>query len=178
MNLSRLSFIMLGAGLVQMGQRSLDSIPRAFFIGQARALESKVNIPTVAIPKAKDISQGNIDMLVDNFRVFIDPARCAEVDLMLSLHFSDVENRNLALIVRCGVCEFVSDPSTNLRQPDLSASLTCLAWAKLFTGEATAREFMDSGEIKANENPNAIVEFLEMFDPFDLEDNSAIPVVE
>jgi hypothetical protein len=24
-------------------------------------------------------------MLVDNFRVFIDPARCEEVDLMLSL---------------------------------------------------------------------------------------------
>jgi alkyl sulfatase BDS1-like metallo-beta-lactamase superfamily hydrolase len=164
--------------LREMGQRSLGSILRSFFIGQARALEGKVNIPTVAIPKAKDISQGNIDMLVDNFRVFIDPTRCAEVDLMLSLHFSDVENRNLALIVRRGVCEFVSNPSANPRQPDLSASLTRLAWAKLFTGEATARELVDSGEIKAVDNTDAVAQFLEMFDPFDPADNSAIPVIE
>lgn len=111
----------------------------------AQALEGKVNIPTVAIPKAKDISEGNIDMLVDNFRVFIDPARCAEVDLMLSLHFSDSENKYLALIVRRGVCEFVSDPSTNPRRPELSASLTRLAWARVFTGEATARKLANSG---------------------------------
>lgn len=162
--------------LREMGQRALGSIPRAFFIGQARALEGKVNIPRVSMPKAEEIRHGNIDTLVDNFRVFIDPTRCAEVDLMLSLHFSDAEDRNLALIVRHGVCEFVSDLSTNPRQPDLMAYLTRIAWARLFTGEASAQELVDSGEIKAGENPDAIVQFLEMFDPFDPADNDAIPV--
>ncbi|NCF66163.1 MAG: hypothetical protein GWP61_09315 [Chloroflexi bacterium] len=36
--------------LREMGQWSLGSIPRSFFIGQARALEGKVKIPTVIIP--------------------------------------------------------------------------------------------------------------------------------
>jgi hypothetical protein len=53
--------------------------------------------------------------------------------------------------------------------------LTRLAWARLFTGEATARELVDSGAIKAAEKADAVAQFLEMFDPFDPADNDAIP---
>ena len=81
----------------------------------------------------------------------------------------------LATIVRRGVCEFVSDLSANPRQPELSAHLTRLAWAKLHTGEATARESTNSGEIEAAVNADAVIQFLEMFDPAD---SNAIPGVE
>lgn len=163
--------------LREMGRRALGSIPRAFLLGQARALEGKVRIPTVVIPKTEVLSQGNIETLVDYFRVFIDPKRSAEADQMLALTFSDTEDKSFALYVRRGVCEFVVDPASYFRQPDLSATLTRLAWAKLFTGEASARELVDSGEITAAANPEAVIQFLNMFDPFDPADNNSIPAV-
>lgn len=140
-------------------------------------MEGEVQIPTVVIPKAEVLSQGNIEILVDYFRVFIDPKRSLEADQMLALTFSDTEDKSFALYVRRGVCEFVVDPASYFRQPDLSATLTRLAWAKLFTGEASARELVDSGEITAAANPDAVIQFLNMFDPFDPADNNSIPAV-
>jgi alkyl sulfatase BDS1-like metallo-beta-lactamase superfamily hydrolase len=161
--------------LREMGRRALGSIARAFLLGQARALEGEVSIPTVVVPDASELSQGDIASLVDNFRVFVDPDRSADVDLMLHLEFTDADDATLALIVRRGVCEFVADPAAHPREPDLSCSLTRLTWAKLFTGEATARELAASGELEAGGQADAVVKLLDVFDPFDAAHNESIP---
>ena len=159
--------------LREMGRRALGSIARSFFLGQARALEGKAKIPTVVVPDPHEISQSDIAALVDNFRIFIDPDRSAGIDTMLSLEFTDAD-ATFALIVRRGVCEFVADPAAHPRQPDLSCSLTRLAWAKLFTGEATAQELATTGGIEAGDQTRAVVALLEVFDPFDTADNDSI----
>jgi alkyl sulfatase BDS1-like metallo-beta-lactamase superfamily hydrolase len=112
--------------------------------------------------------------VVDDFRIFIDPDRSADVDTMLSLRFTDADDATCALIVRRGVCEFVADPAANPRQPDLVCSLTRLAWARLFTGEASARELVAVGDIEAGEHAEAVVKLLEAFDPFDAANNQTI----
>jgi alkyl sulfatase BDS1-like metallo-beta-lactamase superfamily hydrolase len=160
--------------LREMGRRALGSIPRAFLIGQARALEGDVTIPNVIVPAAEDLSQGDVAGVVDDFRIFIDPDRSADVDTMLSLRFTDADDATCALIVRRGVCEFVADPAANPRQPDLVCSLTRLAWARLFTGEASARELVAVGDIEAGEHAEAVVKLLEAFDPFDAANNQTI----
>jgi alkyl sulfatase BDS1-like metallo-beta-lactamase superfamily hydrolase len=157
--------------LREMGRRALGSIPRSFLIGQARALEGEVDIPTVVIPAAEELARGDAAAIVDNFRVFIDPDRSGDIDTMLSLRFTDSDDATYALIVRRGVCEFVADPATSPRQPDLECSLTRLAWARLYTGEASARDLVAAGDIEAAENADAVVELLEAFDVFDAADN-------
>jgi alkyl sulfatase BDS1-like metallo-beta-lactamase superfamily hydrolase len=161
--------------LREMGRRALGSIARSFFLGQARALEGKVEIPTVVVPDPAEISQGDVGALVDNFRIFIDPDRSAGVDTMLSMEFTDADEARFALIVRRGVCEFVADPAAHSRQPDLSCSLERLTWARLFVGDATPRELLASGEIESNGNLEGVARFLEVFDPFDRSDNDSIP---
>ena len=162
--------------LREMGRRALGSIARSFFLSQARALEGRVEIPTVIVPGAAELSQGNIADVVNNFRVFIDPERSASVDTMLLLEFIDADDDPvLALIVRRGVCEFVPDVAESTREPDLSCSLTRLAWAKLFTGEVSARELVSSDAIDAGNDAPAVLEFLELFEPFDPLDNQSIP---
>jgi alkyl sulfatase BDS1-like metallo-beta-lactamase superfamily hydrolase len=160
--------------LREMGQRALGSIARSFFIGQARALEGTEKIPTVVVPDPDEISQGDIGSLVDNFRIFVDPERSATVDKMLSLQFTDADDATFALIVRRGVCEFVADPAAHPRPPDLACSLTRLAFAELFTGEATAHDLTDAGRLNAGEQTSDVVALLEVFEPLNAADNNAI----
>ena len=67
---------------------------------------------------------------------------------------------------------------------------TCLNWGciptKALLRSAEIKHYTDhlkdyglslSGEVKADDNADAVAQFLEMFDPFDPADNSTIPVI-
>jgi len=162
------------AALRALGRRATGSIPRAFYIGQALALEGEASIPTLTIPEATELAEGDISLLVDRFRVFIDPDRSQSVDAMLSITFTDTGSTH-GLIVRRGVCEYVEDVSTYQRRVDMSCSMTRLHWAELYTGDATPRALLEAGHIDAGGHRADVVQFLEMFEPLDRASNQFIP---
>jgi alkyl sulfatase BDS1-like metallo-beta-lactamase superfamily hydrolase len=164
--------------LRQMAYRSTGSIPRAFLMSEALALEGKVTIPRLIPPSAEMIAQSP-DAFVDYFRVRIDPKKAQDTDKVLQFEFTDKGNQTVALHVRRGVVEFIPDPANYLREADYELTLDSESWATLYLSSADLGKAIAEGKVKLTKGtPQDVTAVFDLFDKFVPAKNYKIPPLE
>ena len=151
--------------LRQMAYVSTGANDRAHLLSQALALEGKVVLPRV-VPPAPATVAALPSTFVDYFRVRIDPVRSGETDRVLRFDFPD--GTSAGLHVRRAVAEFIGDPDTYPRNPDIVARLSGETWAKVYLSTQPIDELVDGGEIAVTSGDAAqLVRILELFDRYE-----------
>lgn len=161
--------------LRQMGYRAMGSIPRAFLISEALALEGKVEIPRLIPPQPALISD-RPDVFVDYFRVRIDPRKSENSDLVLQFVFTDKGDNAVSLHVRRGIAEFISVPDDYYRDADSVMEMDSETWSNLYLSTISLKEAMDSGKvILTSGDANSTIEVFELFDAYQPTKNYMVP---
>ena len=158
-----------------MGYRAIGSIPRAFLLSEARALEGKVEIPRLIPPQPKLIA-ARPGTFVDYFRVRIDPKKSENTDLVMEFVFTDKGNQAVSLHVRRGIAEFIPVPSEYYRQSDAVLQLDSDTWSELYLSTIDLKGAIDSGKVKlAKGDVNKTTEAFDMFDRYKPGKNYKVP---
>ncbi|CAB3778398.1 Putative alkyl/aryl-sulfatase YjcS [Paraburkholderia caffeinitolerans] len=162
------------AALRKMARAATGSIARAFLISQARALEGSTKIPRVLFMPVARLMLANPAVLVNHFRVRIDPLKAEGVDCVLAVRFTDVD-KTYGLHVRNGVAEFVADPASHYQQAEDAIVLPRLAWAKFYNGEYDVDALLADPTTDIEGSRERVRAFLGRFDHFDPKTNFSIP---
>ena len=161
--------------LRQMAYRAMGSIPRAFMISEALALEGKVEIPRL-IPPQPNLIAARPDTFVDYFRVRIDPRKSENTDLVMEFVFTDKGNKAVSLHVRRGVAEFIPVPTEYYRKSDSVLQLDSETWSALYLSTIDLKSAIDSGKIKlAKGDASKTIEAFGMFDRYQPGKNYKVP---
>jgi len=161
--------------LRQMGYRAMGSIPRAFLLSEARALEGKIKIPRLIPPQPKLIA-ARPGTFVDYFRVRIDPKKSENTDLVMEFVFTDKGNKAVSLHVRRGIAEFIPEPTDYYRKSDSVLQLDSETWSALYLSTIDLKSAIDSGKIKlAKGDASKTIEAFGMFDRYQPGMNYKVP---
>jgi len=164
--------------LRKMGQLATGSIPRAFLLSEARALEGEVSIPRLIPPTLETIAQSPVTF-VDYFRVRIDPRKSQDTDKVLEFVFTDQDGQTVGLHVRRGIAEYLTDPADHYQKADFVLELNGQSWAKLYLSEIGLAEAIDSDAVKLKQGKkDDLVEIFAMFDRFEPVKNIKIPALD
>ena len=161
--------------LREMGRRAMGSIPRAFLLSEARALEGKVEIPRL-IPPQPALIAARPQVFVDYFRVRIDPRKSENTDLVMEFVFTDQGNQAVALHVRRGIAEFIPVPTEYYRKSDSVLQLDSDTWAELYLSTVDLKGAIDSGKVKlAKGDKVKTVAAFDLFDRYQPGKNFKVP---
>ncbi|WP_054691360.1 alkyl sulfatase dimerization domain-containing protein [Desulfosarcina cetonica] len=133
--------------LRKLGQLTTGSIPRAFLLSEARALEGDVTIPRL-IPPAPENIAGSPTTFVDFFRVRIDPKKSQDTDQVLEFVFTDAGKPAVGLHVRRGIAEYIPVPADYYREADFVVKLDSGTWATLYLSSLDLGEAIDSKAVE------------------------------
>ena len=157
--------------LRKMGQLSMGSIGRAFLISEARDLEGNVRIAQL-IPPGPAIIAADPAIYVNYHRVRIDPRKAETIDKVIAFTFSDQDDETVGLHIRRGVAEFLSDPATYVRPPDIQVAMNSETWAKLYLNLTTLSLAVASGNAQMIVGELAeATDILNLFDSFEIVKN-------
>ena len=161
--------------LRKMGQLAIGSIPRAFLLSEALALEGQVTIPKLIPPSSETIANSP-ETFVDYFRVRIDPRKSQDTDTVLKFVFTDDGGQIVGLHVRRGIAEYLPDPANHYQKADFVLELDGETWAKLYLSEIGLAEAIDSDAVELKQgNQDELVGIFAMFDRFEPTKNIKIP---
>ncbi len=161
--------------LRKMGYLATGSIPRAFLLSEARALEGKVTIPRL-IPPSPEVIAASPTIFVDYFRVRIDPRKSQDTDKVLEFVFTDEDGLAVGLHVRRGIAEFLPDPADHYQEADFVLELDSATWARLYLSEIDLAEAIDSDAVQLKQgNEDELAQTFAMFDRFEPAKNIKIP---
>jgi alkyl sulfatase BDS1-like metallo-beta-lactamase superfamily hydrolase len=159
--------------LRQMAYVSTGGNNRAHLMSQALALEGKVTLPRV-VPPAPETIAAFPATFVDYFRVRIDPVKSGEANRVLRFDFTD--GTSAGLHVRRAVAEFIEDPATYPRDPDIVLKLSPEAWARVYLSAGPIEDLIEGGEIVVAEGDTAeAARILGVFDRYDPSKAVVIP---
>jgi alkyl sulfatase BDS1-like metallo-beta-lactamase superfamily hydrolase len=158
-----------------MGHLATGSIPRAFLLSEARALEGDVTIPRL-IPPTPETIFASPATFVDYFRVRIDPKKSQDTDKVLEFVFADEDGQTVGLHVRRGIAEFLPEPADHYQKAEFVLQLDAETWAKLYLSEIGLAEAIDSDAVELKQgNKDEVAEIFAMFDRFEPARNITIP---
>ena len=161
--------------LRKLGQLATGSIPRAFLLSEALALEGTVSIPRLIPPTPASIAEAPATF-VDFFRVRIDPRASQDTDKVLQFMFTGEGNPTVGLHVRRGIAEYLPVPADHYREADFVMELDGETWSKLYLNEIGVAEAIDSQSIKlAQGDREELVAIFAMFDRYQPARNIKIP---
>jgi alkyl sulfatase BDS1-like metallo-beta-lactamase superfamily hydrolase len=161
--------------LRKLGQLATGSIPRAFLLSEALALEGTVSIPRLIPPTPASIAEAPATF-VDFFRVRIDPRASQDTDKVLQFMFTGEGNPTVGLHVRRGIAEYLPVPADHYREADFVMELDGETWSKLYLNEIGVVEAIDSQSIKlAQGDREELVAIFAMFDRYQPARNIKIP---
>lgn len=147
-----------------MGHRALGTIPRAWYLSQARALEGQVQIPALRFPTEAELMLGPVSTMIDLYRVRIDPERANSMDMLVRF---DIEGHRCAWHVRHGIAEFIADPTAYPRPADLQLNLDRTTLARLFVAKSCWPNEIASGHVTVSQGTQAAaLALLDLFDDF------------
>jgi alkyl sulfatase BDS1-like metallo-beta-lactamase superfamily hydrolase len=162
--------------LRKMGQLATGSIPRAFLLSEARALEGEVIIPRL-IPPAPEAIAGSPATFVDYFRVRIDPRKSQDTDKVLKFVFTDEDGQTVGLHVRRGIAEYLPDPADHYQGADFVLELDGETWAELYLSKIDLLEAIDANAVKLRQgDKDELADIFAMFDRFEPARNVKIPM--
>jgi len=149
-----------------MGQRTMASIPRSWYLSQARSLENKVDIPVVVMPTKDQVLISEPGNYVDMLRVRINPELSVNTNKLLVVEFTDVDkNSRFGLHIRKGVVEYVSNLEHYYKEIDFTIKLPRSLFATYFIGEIDLQELVDNNLVEiVVGNKKGITELLMRFD--------------
>jgi len=151
--------------LRQMAYVSTGANNRAHLMSQALALEGKIVLPRV-VPPAPETVAAFPATFVDYFRVRIDPVKSGETDRVLRFDFPD--GTSAGLHVRRAVAEFIADPDSYRRDPDIVLELSGEDWAGVYLSAAPIDEMIEGGDIVVTTGDAAeAARVLNLFDRYD-----------
>jgi alkyl sulfatase BDS1-like metallo-beta-lactamase superfamily hydrolase len=146
----------------------MASIPRSWYLSQARALENKVDIPHMVLPSVEQILNAQPGTYVNMMRVRIDPEKSLDTDKVITFAFTDVEGDSVyGLHVRRGIAEYISKPADYDRSPDVTIELSRESFAKYFTGGLSLEQLLASELVSVSGSEQEAVELLSQFDQYD-----------
>jgi alkyl sulfatase BDS1-like metallo-beta-lactamase superfamily hydrolase len=158
-----------------MGHLATGSIPRAFLLSEARALEGEEIIPRLIPPTPETIAASSTTF-VDYFRVRIDPKKSQDTDKVLKFVFTDEDGQTVGLHVRRGIAEYLTDPDDHYQKADFVLQLDGETWAKIYLSEVGLAETIDSGAVELKQGKkDELVQVFAMFDRFEPAQNITIP---
>ena len=159
-------------------QRTTSMIAHPVSLTQALALEGKVKVPRLVPPTVDQVKSFEPGEFVNRYRIRIDPIKAKDADVMIRFEFIDADNKAVALHVRRGVVEYVDSPDKYYRKPDFTLVLTREVWTKLYLNQATVAQLSGDNGLKVTGDAAACDRVLELFDKFNLEKNTLIPMGE
>jgi len=160
--------------LRQMAYVSTGANDRAHLMSQALALEGKVTIARLVPPPMESIA-ADPTRFVDYFRVRIDPTKSGDTNRFIRFEFAD--GSKAGLHIRRAVAEFVPDPDTYQKSPDVTLAMTGKAWARLYLSQTLPEELVESGDIDVQGDTAEAVRLIELFDRYRPEKAVVIPPV-
>lgn len=159
--------------LRQMAYVSTGANNRAHFMSQALALEGKVTLPRV-VPPAPETIAAFPGTFVDYFRVRIDPIKSGDTDRVLRFDFTD--GTSAGLHVRRAVAEFIEDPDSYPREPDIVLQIAPEAWAGVYLSAAPIAELIDGEGISVTTgDAKEAARVLGLFDRYNPEKAVVVP---
>ena len=158
--------------LRQMAYVSTGANDRAHLMSQALALEGKKTIARLIPPPPESIL-ATPSRFVDYFRVRIDPVRSGETTKFVRFEFSD--GTKAGLHIRRAVAEFVPEPDSYLRKPDVTLAMTGQTWVKLYLSQAMPEDLIKTGEIKVKGDATEAARLINLFDRYRPEKAVVIP---
>jgi alkyl sulfatase BDS1-like metallo-beta-lactamase superfamily hydrolase len=158
--------------LRQMAYVSTGSNDRAHLMSQALALEGKTKIARLIPPPPEAIVAAPA-RYVDYFRVRIDPAKSNQTDKFVLFDFAD--STKAGLHIRRAVAEFVPEPDSYQRQPDLTLAMSGKTWVKLYLSQALPEDLIKKGEIKVKGDAAEAARLINLFDRYQPEKAVVIP---
>lgn len=149
--------------LRQMAYVSTGANDRAHLMSQALALEGKTTI-TRLIPPSPEVITATPVRYVDFFRVRIDPVKSDTTRKFIRFDFSN--GTSAGLNIRRAVAEFVPDPDSYARKPNLTLAMTGEIWTKIYLSLATPEDLISSGEIKVTGDSKEAARLINLFDRY------------
>lgn len=158
-----------------MGHLTTGSIPRAFLLTEARALEGTVDIPRL-IPPTPETIAASPEVFVNYFRVRIDPRLSADTDKVLTFNFIGTSNGLVGLHVRRGIAEYLTTPSEHYRPVDFALTLSPETWAEIYLSSVSMADAIASGAVTLDTgSATELAEVFAAFDIFDPARNITVP---
>jgi alkyl sulfatase BDS1-like metallo-beta-lactamase superfamily hydrolase len=152
-----------------MGHLTTGSIPRAFLLTEARALEGTVEIPRL-IPPTPETIAASPEVFVNYFRVRIDPRLSADTDKVLTFNFTGASDGPVGLHVRRGIAEYLTKPSEHYKPVDFALTLSPETWAELYLSSVSMSDAIASGAVTLE--VGSATELAEVFGAFDIFDRA------
>lgn len=146
-----------------MGQRAMGSIPRAWYLSQARALEGAVELPVRSFQSVEEMAAVPAAQMIDQYRVRIDPRKSDGVDTLACF---DVEGSETCLHARNGIAEFIAEPSRYPRRADIAFGLDRKTLTRLFVAQTRWASEIEAGTVTIRGDRAAASAFLGLFDDF------------
>lgn len=155
-----------------MGYTIEAQTARGWYLTQANALTGKIALPRLVLPE--DLAmQMTPDMLVNQYRVRIDPAKAKDTDMMVAF---DIDGVKLGLHCRRGVVEFVGNTGSYVRPADATITLNHKTMVQLFLNQKSFDKFIDGKQIVVHGDESRVKTFFSLFDEvFNPQVNQAIP---
>lgn len=151
----------LAASFRELGKLSYGTIPRAFYVTAAEALEGKQKILLSELPSGQDVLNDPM-RYVDFLRIRLDPVKADGYEEVLQISLDG--NAPRALHVRNGTVESVADPAAHYRQPGVKMNCSAQSFADYYRGKSTSAEFVAGCTFSAGKAQQA-VSFFDKFDP-------------
>jgi len=158
--------------LRQMAYVSTGANDRAHLMSQALALEGKTKIARLIPPPPESIVAAPAKY-VDYFRVRIDPAKSDKTNKFVLFEFAD--GTKAGLHIRRAVAEFVPEPDSYQRQPDITLAMSGETWVKLYLSQALPEDLIKKGEIKVKGDAAEAARVINLFDRYKPEKAVVIP---
>ncbi|WP_455371137.1 alkyl sulfatase dimerization domain-containing protein, partial [Petrachloros mirabilis] len=158
--------------LRQMAYVSTGANDRAHLMSQALSLEGKKTIARLIPPPPESVVETPA-RFVDYFRVRIDPAKSDKTNQFIRFEFAD--GSKAGLHIRRAVAEFVSDPDSYQRKPDITLAMTGQTWVKLYLSQGTPEDLIKNGEIKVKGDADEAARLINLFDRYRPEKAVVIP---
>lgn len=153
--------------LRQLAYLSTGANARSNLLTQALALEGKIAVPRLIMPRPPFIV-ARPELTVDQFRVRIDPEKSGDTDRVIRFEFIDGNRPVVGLHVRRAVVEYLDDPLGYRRDADFVLSLSGEAWAKLYLGQADLPALVAEGAIAVTHgDAGELAALFAMFDRHD-----------
>lgn len=158
--------------LRQMAYVSTGANDRAHLMSQALALEGKTTIARL-IPPPPEVVVATPALFVDYFRVRIDPEKSDATNKFIRFEFSD--GTKAGLHIRRAVAEFVPEPDSYQRKPDVTLAMSGETWVKLYLSQAMPEDLIKAGEIAVTGDAVEAARLINLFDRYHPEKAVAIP---
>jgi len=158
--------------LRQMAYVSTGSNDRAHLMSQALALEGKTKIARL-IPPPPEAIVATPARYVDYFRVRIDPAKSDKTNKFVRFDFAD--GTKAGLHIRRAVAEFVPEPDSYQRQPDITLAMSGEVWVKVYLSQALPEDLIKNGDIKVKGDAAEAARLINLFDRYKPEKAVVIP---